>query len=85
MMPKKSTSDMELIVTVDESHFSRMEEIAETLRAKGLKDIQTLSGIGAITGRGRCDLVSALRRVSGVAAVETAGTVRIAPPESDIQ
>lgn len=84
-MPKDSTSDIELIVTVDESHLSRMQEIAENLRAKGLKDIQTLPGIGAIAGRGRSDLVSALRRVSGVAAAEIGGTVRIAPPESDIQ
>ena len=84
-MQKDSTPDIELIVTVDESHLSRMQEIAETLRAKGLKDIRTLPGIGAITGRGRSDLVSALRRVSGVAAAEIAGTVQIAPPESDIQ
>jgi len=84
-MPKKSTSDIELIVTVDESHLSRLQEIAESLRAQGLKDIQTLAGIGAITGRGRPDSISALRRVSGVAAAEIAGTVQIAPPESDIQ
>lgn len=84
-MSNQSAMDIDMIISVDEKYLSQLDKIAENLRSQGLKDIQVLTGVGVITGKGHSDLLSALRQVNGVAAVETAGTVQIAPPGSDVQ
>ena len=84
-MAKQSSSEVEAIITVDEHHVSRLMEIAEQLSATGLKDIQTLDSIGAITGKCDINYLKKLQAISGVAAVEFSSHVQIAPPESDIQ
>jgi hypothetical protein len=85
IMPSQATSDIEVIVTVDDRHLSRLQEIAEQLKAIGIKDVQTQIGIGLITGKGSSDALNAARKVPGITAVEPTGSVQIAPPESDIQ
>lgn len=83
-MPKKSLTT-EVIVTLDETHRSRMSDVAAKLKAKGLRDINLLDSIGAITGRVTAAQVLALREIAGISAVETSGSVEIAPPDSKIQ
>jgi hypothetical protein len=84
-MTKQSSSEVEVIITLDEHHVSRLTEIAEQLSANGLKDIQPLGNIGAITGKCETSLLKKVRTISGVEAVEVSGNVQIAPPGSDIQ
>ncbi len=84
-MTKQSLSEVEVIITLDENHVSRLTEIAEQLAAKGLKDIQTLGSTGAIAGKCETNLLKKLQTLSGVEAVEVSGTTKIAPPGSEIQ
>lgn len=84
-MAKQRSSEVEVVITLDEHHVSRLREIAEQLSAKGLKDIQTLESIGTITGKCETDLLKKVQAISGIATVEFSGNVQIAPPESDIQ
>ena len=84
-MPKQSSIETEVIVTLNEDHLSRIKEVAEQLSAMGLRDINTLESIGVITGRVSSDLLDKLQGIPGVCAIESSGSVRIAPPESDIQ
>jgi hypothetical protein len=84
-MPKQSSTETDVIVTLDEGHLSQIKEVAARLSAMGLRDINTLGSIGAITGRVSSDLLDKLQGVPGVSAIEPSGSVHIAPPESDIQ
>lgn len=84
-MPQKLPSEIEVIVTLDESHVSQSVEVAKQLAAKGFRGIETLESIGVITGKCAPDLLNELRAISGIATVEPSGSVQIAPPESDIQ
>ena len=84
-MPKQSSTDIDMIVTLDEGRLSRLEGIAEQLSAMGLREVKTLGSIGAITGKGSPALLDKLRGLPGVADVEPSSSVQIAPPESDIQ
>ena len=84
-MPKHSSTEIEVIITLDEGRLSQIEEVAEQLSAMGLGEVETLGSIGAITGRVSPALLVKLRSIPGVAAIEPSGSVQIAPPESDIQ
>jgi hypothetical protein len=84
-MPKQSSTEMEVIVTLDEDHLSQITEVAEQLNAMGLRNINTLGSIGAISGRISSGLLDKLQGIPGVSAIEPSGSVHIAPPESDIQ
>jgi len=84
-MPKQSSTEMEVIVTLDEDHLSHIEEIAKQLSAMGLRAVNTLGSIGAVTGRASPSLLVKLHGIRGVAAIEPSGSVQVAPPESDIQ
>ncbi len=84
-MTKQSLSEVEVIITLNEQHGSQLTEIAEQLAAKGLKDIQTLGSIGTIAGKCETNLLKKLQTLTGVEAVEVSGTMKIVPPDSEIQ
>lgn len=76
---------VEVVITIAEQHRSSIDAVAGRLKAAGLKNPQTLKSAGLITGTASAKKFSQLRGVNGVEAVEAAGTVQLAPPNSPIQ
>jgi hypothetical protein len=84
-MPDQSTTSVEVIVTVDEKHRSKIAAVSDRLKAEGLSKSQTLKSAGLITGFAPKARIGRLKAVVGVQAIETSETVQIAPPDSGIQ
>jgi hypothetical protein len=77
---------IEVIVTVAEDRKANLKQIASELQSRGLEiTAEPLENLGIITGKAVETNLNKLKIVNGVAAVERAGTVQIAPPESDVQ
>jgi hypothetical protein len=74
-----------LSVLVTDAYLDRAEEVAERLRAAGMRVAAVHGAIGAIDGEAAADRVTALRGVIGVAAVEPRRDFHQPPPESDVQ
>ena len=68
------------VVTVDDRHTDRIEEVASLLRAAGLKVTRTLPNLGMIHGctEGDCD-TEQLAGIDGVASVDAEVTHHVAP------
>jgi hypothetical protein len=66
----KLPSEIDVIITIAEQHVPRITEITEQLSAKGLKNIQTLSSIGAIAGKCENSMLKKLQTTLGVSAIE---------------
>lgn len=84
-MPRASVSHVDVVVTVADSHRSKISDVADRLRAAGLSASQTLASAGIVTGSVARDALPRLHAVKGVKAVEASGTVQIAPPDADVQ
>lgn len=75
----------QVTVTIAEPYRDRFAEIVGRCQEAGLEVGQRLGTIGVVTGSVESDRLAELRQVDGVADVERARTVTIAPPESDVQ
>jgi hypothetical protein len=84
-MARKKSPEVEVVVTVAQEHLSKVKQVAARLEAQGLKVTNTMEGIGMISGKAPHAALGDLNKVDGVAAVELSGSVKIAPPESEIQ
>jgi hypothetical protein len=77
---------VEVIVTVAEGHRENLRQIAHDLKSCGLEITgEPLQSLGMISGITEAKNIDQLRTLNGVTTVEKAGTVQIAPPESDVQ
>jgi hypothetical protein len=77
---------VEVIVTVAEDRKANLKQIASELQSRGLEITgEPLESLGMISGKAAEENLDQLKNVNGVTAVEKAGTVQIAPPESDVQ
>lgn len=77
---------VEVIVTVAEDRKANLKQIASELQSSGLEiTAEPLESLGMISGKAAEKNLDQLKNVNGVTAVEKAGTVQIAPPESDVQ
>lgn len=76
-MPAPSTSEIEVIITIQDADIGHIQSIASELESAGLHLEGVLSGIGVVTGTVQPDLVAKLRSVEGVLAVEQSGLVKI--------
>lgn len=85
-MGKIAQPKVEVIITVAEDSKANLNQIASQLQGYGL-DItgEPLESLGMICGKAAENNFDQLRNVDGVTAIEKAGTVQIAPPESDVQ
>jgi hypothetical protein len=72
-------------VTVHDDQLAEIDQLADRLRAAGMRVDQVLSNIGVITGALPQEKRSAVREMPGVAAVEEETTFRISPPDADVQ
>jgi hypothetical protein len=85
-MDDLAQSKIEVIVTVAEDRKANLKQIASELQIRGLElTAEPLEDLGMITGKALEMNLDQLKIVSGVTAVEKAGTVHIAPPESEVQ
>ena len=84
-MPEFTSKPLEVVVTVDEKHLSRLSAIASQLESAGLMNAQIMAGIGVITGQATKDSMSDLKGIEGILTVDQSGQVQIAPPDSSIQ
>nr|VFK14488.1 MAG: hypothetical protein BECKLPF1236B_GA0070989_106222 [Candidatus Kentron sp. LPFa]VFK67006.1 MAG: hypothetical protein BECKUNK1418G_GA0071005_112110 [Candidatus Kentron sp. UNK]VFK72448.1 MAG: hypothetical protein BECKUNK1418H_GA0071006_111510 [Candidatus Kentron sp. UNK] len=84
-MEKKSSPEVEVLISVDESHISQISEIAKQFSSKGLRNAQEMKGIGVISGKFDPDMLNEMRNILGVSAIEVSGEIQIPLPESDIQ
>jgi hypothetical protein len=76
---------VQLSVTVDDGHLPAINEIAQALRAQGMRVEQVLDGLGIITGSAPADSRPALTGVEGVVSVDEALTHQLPPPDSAVQ
>ncbi len=74
-----------VVVTVDERHIDRIQQVADALRQAGLEVNQILGTGGIITGNVEPSKRASLASVPGVVAVEHDQAVQLAPPDSRIQ
>ncbi len=65
------TSNIKLIVTVDDQHLVQIERVADKLAAAGLKIESILRTGGIITGSVSQELQTKLQAIEGVLSVET--------------
>jgi hypothetical protein len=74
-----------LTAAVTHDHVERFAEVAERLRAAGLRVTAEQPHLGTFTGRIHPSRLGELQALAGVEGVEPAGTFQLPPPESDIQ
>ncbi|NOJ59486.1 ketohydroxyglutarate aldolase [Arthrobacter sp. 260] len=76
---------MNFTVTVQDSHRSEIQDVAERLRARGLEVDRVLEAVGMITGSAPEDRQAELEAVDGVSSVDGEVRFLLPPPDSDIQ
>jgi hypothetical protein len=74
-----------ITVTIADNHISRIADLADQLRATGMRVHQVLDSVGIITGVVTDAQRRAIAQVPGVASVENQHTFHLPPPGSDIQ
>jgi|GEM_PF-2112181 len=81
--PAKSTAARPIVITVEDSHLERIDEVAERMRDLGVKIDEILKATGLICGStgGR---LTELRKVPGVMSVEDQPTFEIPPPDAPL-
>lgn len=77
--------EVEVIVAVADDHLERFPEVAGRLRAAGLRVTGEQAHLGTLTGRIHPARLGEIGSLSGVQAVEQAGTFQLPPPDSDVQ
>ncbi|GAA3702175.1 hypothetical protein GCM10022377_14780 [Zhihengliuella alba] len=76
---------VEWVVSVDDAHVARVEDVVAALEDAGLKVERVLVTLGIVCGRADEACRDALQHVMGVASVAPAQTIRVDPPDAPIQ
>ncbi len=76
---------VEWVVSVDDAHVGRVDDVAAALEGAGLAVESVLSALGIICGRADASCADALQRIEGVASVAPGQPVRLDPPDSPVQ
>jgi hypothetical protein len=84
MARKQAGPPKSVVVTVDDAHMPKIQEVAEQLRSRGLQVDEVMEATGMITGSCRTSM-SGLQQVEGVASVEEQPTFQLPPPDSPVQ
>lgn len=79
MVPERFT------ITVADGHGDRIDDVVVRIEATGVHVEKVLSAIGVIIGSADPDRRRALAEIEGVACVEPDRTVRLPPPDSEVQ
>lgn len=84
-MAKSKAKKVGVSVSIQDSHFKKMDSVKSGLEEAGLEVNQVLGAAGVITGTIAPSDISKLNQVPGVSAVEKSEDYQIAPPDSDVQ
>ncbi len=76
---------IEIVVSVDDEHLARLDEIAAALERMGVKVEHRMSSLGTISGVADAAALERIRALAGVEAVEVARSFEIPPPDSEVQ
>ncbi len=85
LQPEEDFMQSRITVTVENSHLAHVDQLADRLRAAGMKVDQVLGGVGIITGSVSASQRPSIEGMPGVAAVEDETTFQLPPPNSDVQ
>jgi hypothetical protein len=77
--------DDRVTVTVHDDQLPRIDELADRLRAAGMRIDQVLHPVGVITGSVPSAQRAMIQAMPGVAAVEAETTFQLPPPDAEIQ
>lgn len=84
--PQGRTTPSSWVITVDDAHADRVEEVASRLRDAGVRVTRTLPNLGMIQGCTDTSCASTdLAGILGVASVDAEVTHRINPPDAQLQ
>ena len=75
----------DVTITVDDDHLSALDEVVASVRAAGVHVTQVHTAIGIISGTVADDARGPLSAIRGVASIEQASRVGVAPPDSPVQ
>ena len=81
----KGSARQTVVVSVSEDSGDQIEQVADRLRAAGMKVENVMKAIGTISGKADPSLLGKLAKVKGVAAAEPSRDVQLPPPDSDVQ
>jgi sugar phosphate isomerase/epimerase len=74
-----------LLLSIDDRHSGRIDEVVEQLRLHGMDVTSVQPTLGTVTGEIDEERQESLGGIEGVEAVERAGEIQLPPPESEIQ
>ncbi len=78
-------SGQKVSVAVANDHLDKFQEVARKAREAGLEVDEEMPDLGLLTGTVAPEKLGALQRIKGIRAVETQRTIRVPPPNSDVQ
>jgi hypothetical protein len=84
-MSEHAMPNIEVVITVADDHLGNIKRLVAQLEGKGLKVSTTMENLGIISGTVAHADLPQLRNLKGVSAVESNTTVKLAPPDADIQ
>ncbi len=81
--PANSTATRPIVITVEDTHLDRIDDVAERIRELGVHIDEILKATGLICGStgGR---LTELKKVPGVMSVEDQPTFEIPPPDAPV-
>ncbi|WP_102158092.1 ketohydroxyglutarate aldolase [Zhihengliuella halotolerans] len=77
--------DVEWIVTVEEKYRAQIGDVTAALESAGLRVDRVLKTLGIVCGSAGGDCRVVFASIEGVASVDAERSIRIAPPDSDVQ
>jgi hypothetical protein len=76
---------MHLLVTVEDGALAKMSDVVARLKKSGLTNVKRMDTIGIVSGEAVPSRVAAIRKVSGVRAVEESARIQLPSPDAPIQ
>jgi hypothetical protein len=76
---------VKVTVTVDPQHVDAIADVAEELRARGMRVEQVLGEVGMVLGTIDAGAEQSVRAVDGVQSVDRSLDYRIPPPDAPVQ
>jgi hypothetical protein len=76
---------VKVTVTVDPRHVATIADVADALRATGMRVEQVLGDVGMVLGSVDADAEQSLRAIDGVQSVDRSLESRLPPPDAPVQ
>ena len=76
---------VEVVVSVDDAHAGSLPEVADGLRALGMRVDGLMEELGTVTGSIKASDLERVRGLRGIADVERSREFQLPPPDSEVQ